>query len=96
MVLVVEPRHRVIGLRLKPCARDPPARQGLENRKTAAANEAVNQGGDEDGLAGARQAGDAEPDRRVEKMRRHNRTVPVADRRASSTISEKLRAMLEG
>src|SRR3954451_6954 len=68
VVLIVEPRHGVIGLRLKPCSRDPPARQGLENRKTAAANEAVNQGGNKDVFPRPRQSGDAKPDRRVEKM----------------------------
>ncbi len=64
MVLIVEARHRVVGLRLKPGAGDPPGGESFENGKTAAAGEAVNQRGDEDGLAGARQPGDAEPDRR--------------------------------
>ncbi|OIQ64019.1 hypothetical protein GALL_544340 [mine drainage metagenome] len=68
MVLVVEARHRIVRLRLKPGAGDPPCRQRLEHRKAPAAGEAVNQRGDEDGLAGARQSGDAEPDRRIEKM----------------------------
>ena len=68
MVLIVEARHRVVGLRLEPGARDPAGGEGLENRKAAAAGQAVDQRGDEDGLAGARQAGDAEPHRRIEEM----------------------------
>ena len=67
MVLVIEARHRVVGLRLEPGAGDPPGRKRLEHRKAAAAREAVDQRGDEHGLAGARQAGDAEPHRRVEE-----------------------------
>src|SRR5947209_3406199 len=67
VVLVVETRYRVVGLRLKPRPRDPSGRKRLENGKSAATNEAMDQGGDKDGLAGARQAGDAEPDAGVEK-----------------------------
>ena len=52
MVLIVEARHRVVRLRLEPGARDPPGRERLEHRKAPAAGEAVDQGGDEDGLAG--------------------------------------------
>ena len=68
VVFIVEARHRVVGLRLQPGAGDPPGGEGLENREAAAAGEAVNQRGDEDGLAGARQPGDAEPNRRIEKV----------------------------
>ena len=67
MVLIVETRHRIVGLRLQPGAGDPPGGERLENRKAAAAGEAVNQRGDEDGFAGARQSGDAEPHRRIEQ-----------------------------
>ncbi len=52
MVFVVEARHRVVGLRLKPGASDPAGGERLENGKTTAAGEAVNQRRDEDGLAG--------------------------------------------
>ena len=68
MVLVVEARHRVVGLRLEPGAGDPSGGERLEHRKAAAAGEAMDQRGDEDGLAGARQSGDAEPHRRIEKI----------------------------
>ena len=68
MVFIVEARHRVVGLRRKPRLRDPPGGERLEDRKTTATGEAVNQRGDEDGLAGARQAGDAEPNGRIEKV----------------------------
>ena len=68
MALVVEPRHRVVGLRRKPRAGDAPARQRLEHRKAPAAQQAMQQRGDEHGLAGARQPGDAEPHRRMKQM----------------------------
>ena len=53
VVLIVEARHSVVGLRLKPGASDPPRGERFENGKTTAAGEAVNQRRDEDGLAGA-------------------------------------------
>ena len=53
MVFIVEARHRVVGLRLKPRLRDPPGGKRLEDRETSATGEAVNQRGDKDGLAGA-------------------------------------------
>src|SRR5438105_13518839 len=67
MVLVIEPRHRVIRLRLQMGAGNPPAVIGLEHRKAAASGQPVDQRGDEHRLAGARQAGDAEPDRGIEQ-----------------------------
>ena len=68
MIFIGKARHRVVGLRLQPGAGDPPGGERLEDRKAAAAGEAVNQRRDEDGLAGARQPGDAEPDRRIEEL----------------------------
>jgi len=68
MALVVETRHGVVGLRFELGARDASARQRLEYRKATAAQQAVDQRGDEHRFAGARQAGDAEPDRRIEQM----------------------------
>ena len=41
---------------------------GLEHRQPAAAQQTVHQRSDEDRLARARQAGDAEPDGRVEQL----------------------------
>ena len=67
MVLVVEARHRVVRLRLQLGAGDPPRGVGLEHRKAAAAGQAMDQRGDEHGLAGARQAGDAEPHGGIEE-----------------------------
>ena len=52
VVLIVEARYRVVRLRLEPGAGDPPAGERLEHRKAAAAGQAVDQRGDEDGLAG--------------------------------------------
>jgi len=68
VVLIVEARHRIIRLRCEICARDAARREGFEHREAAAARKAVDQGGDEYGLARPRQAGDAEPDRRVEEV----------------------------
>ncbi len=67
MVLIGEARHRVVGLRGEIGPRDPSRGIGLEHRETAAARQPMHQRGDEHGLAGARQAGDAEPHRRVEE-----------------------------
>jgi len=41
MVFIVEARHRVVGLRLKPRLRDPPGGERLEDRKTSTTGEAV-------------------------------------------------------
>ena len=41
MALVVETRHRVVGLRRKPGAGDAPAGERLEHREAAAAQEAM-------------------------------------------------------
>ena len=68
MPLVVEARHRVVGLRREPRAGDPAAGERLEHREAPAANEPMHQRGDEHGLAGARQPGDAEPHGRIEQM----------------------------
>ena len=61
MVLIVEARHGIVRLRLQPGAGDPARGIRLEDRKPPAAGQAVDQRCDEHGLAGARQAGDAEP-----------------------------------
>src|SRR5258708_39983954 len=52
MILIVETRHRVVGLRLKPGPGDPAGGERFENRKAAAAGEAVYERRDEDALAG--------------------------------------------
>ena len=54
MALIVEARHVVVGLRLEHRRRDAAARIGPEKRQAAAMQEIVDEGGDEDGLAGAR------------------------------------------
>ena len=68
VALVVEARHRVVGLRRQARAGDAAGRQRLEHREAAALDQAMHQRGDEHGLAGTRQAGDAEPDGRIEQM----------------------------
>ena len=69
MRLVVEARHRVVGLRLEPRAGDAAARQRLEHRQPPAMQQLMHQRGDEHRLAGAGEAGDAEPDGRIEQAR---------------------------
>ena len=61
MGLVIEPRHIVVGLRHEPGLSQPPACPGLEERQTATMQEVVDEGGDENGLTGAGEAGHAEP-----------------------------------
>ena len=68
VALVVEPRHRVVRLRRKPGAGDAATGQRLEHRKPAAAKQAMQQRGDEHGLAGAGQPGDAETNGRMDEM----------------------------
>src|ERR1700682_2370499 len=53
MVFIVETRHRIVGLRRKPGASDPPRGARLEDREAAATGETMNQRGDKRRLAGA-------------------------------------------
>ena len=69
MRLVVETRHRIVGLRLEPRTGDAPARQRLEHRQTSAMQQVMHQRRDEHGLAGAGEAGHAEADGRIEQAR---------------------------
>ncbi len=64
MSLVIEAGHRVVGLRLEPRAGDAAAGIGLEQRQPAAMDEIVDERRDENGLAGAGEAGHAEAERR--------------------------------
>src|SRR5262249_41009760 len=68
MALIGKARHAIIRLRFKAGAGDPPRGKGLEYRKTPAAGQPMDQRGDEHGLAGARQAGDAKSNGRTEQM----------------------------
>ena len=67
MALIGKARHAVVGLRRKMRARDASRGKGLEHREAPATRQPVDQRRDEHGLAGARQAGDAEPQRRIEQ-----------------------------
>ncbi len=69
MVLVLETGNVHVRLRLERRARDAPGRMRLEQRQAAAANEIVDQRGDEDRLARARQPRDAETQRRGNEAR---------------------------
>ena len=64
MVLVLEARHRVVRLLLEEGAGDAAGFLRLEQRQPAAMDQIVHEGRDEHRLAGARQASDAEPQRR--------------------------------
>ena len=68
MLLVVEARHAVVGLRRQPRPGNAPAGMRLEHRKAPAAQKAVHQSREEYRFARARQPGDAEPDGRIEQM----------------------------
>jgi hypothetical protein len=68
MILIGEARYRVVGLGRQAGLRDPAGSRGLEHRKPSAAQQGMDQGGDEHRLAGPRQAGDAEPDSRMEEL----------------------------
>ena len=52
MAFVIKARHRIVRLRLEVGARDPPGGERLEHGEAAAAAEAVDQRGNEHGLAG--------------------------------------------
>ena len=64
MILILEARHRVVGLLLKEGAGDPSGLLCLEHGQAAAMDQIVHQGGDEHGLAGTRQAGNTKAHRR--------------------------------
>ena len=70
MALVVEPRHRIVGLWGKLRAGNAAGRQRLEDGKAPTASQRMNECGNEHGLARARQSGHAETDRRLEQRRR--------------------------
>ncbi len=61
MGLVIEPGHIVVGLRHEPGLGEPLACAGVKERQAATMHEVMDEGGDEDRLAGARKAGHAEP-----------------------------------
>jgi hypothetical protein len=67
VIFVFEPWNVVVWLRRKIGAPNPAFGQRTENRKPAAAHQAMHKRCDEDGLAGARQSGDAEPHRRIQQ-----------------------------
>ena len=67
VILVLEARHRVVGLLFEEGARNASRLLRLEQRQAAAMDEIVDEGGDEDRLAGAGQPGHAEPERRREQ-----------------------------
>ena len=61
MLLVGEARHRVVRLRLEMRARDAPFGGSAQHRQLSPGDQVVDERGDENGLARARQPGDAEP-----------------------------------
>ena len=94
-LFVVEARHRVVGLRLEPGARDAPARQRLEHRQAAAVHRPCTSAVMNTVLPARDRP--VTPSRTVGLNRfSPNSSNARADRRASSTISEKPDAMREG
>src|SRR5690606_14032678 len=63
MFLIGKARDRVVRLRPQGRLRDPAVRVGAKERQPPAMNEVVDEGRDEDRLAGLGQAGNAEPER---------------------------------
>ena len=70
MLLVGEAGHGVVGLRLEVGAGDAALGHGGKERQPSAGNQAAHQRCDENGLAGARQAGDAQPHGRRHQVER--------------------------
>ena len=70
VILVLEARHGVVGLMFEEGARDAPRTLCREQGKAPAMHQIVDQGRDEHRLAGARQTGDAEPQRRRQEAGR--------------------------
>jgi hypothetical protein len=68
MRLIGEARHGIIGLRREPGAGDAPRGKRLEHWKASATGQAMDNRRDENRLAGARQARDPEPHRRIGEM----------------------------
>ena len=84
----------VVGLVLKIGARDAAGFLCLEQRQAAAMDQIVDEGRDEDRLSGARQAGDAEPQRRRDEARhavrqriqRNQRVIGKAGQRSQGRV----------
>ena len=68
MPLIVEARHLIVRLRLEIGAEHAAVGDGVEERHAGARHEVVHERGDEHGLAGAGEAGDAEPDGRLDQV----------------------------
>ena len=68
VLLVFEAGHGVVGLRLQIGAGETALRRRSKNGKPRARDEIVHERGDEHGLAGAREAGHAEPNRRRDEV----------------------------
>ncbi|MNL48973.1 hypothetical protein D3C87_1718740 [compost metagenome] len=68
MVFILKARHGVVRLRFQPGRSDTARLQRLEQRQPPAMQQVMDQRRDEHGLAGARQAGHAEPQRRIDEI----------------------------
>ena len=68
MLLIVEARHRIVRLRLEIDAQHAALRRRVEEGQPRAGDEIVHERGDEHGLAGAGEPGDAEPDGRRDQV----------------------------
>ena len=88
VLLVGKARQAVVGLRLEIGARDAALRHGGEERQAAAGDQVAHQRGDEHGLAGARQAGDAEAQRRRHGVGKARARAPQRARRRVGDVGK--------
>ena len=86
MILIGEARQVVVRLRLEIGARDAALSLRVEQRQPALIEERVDKGGNEDGLAGAGETGDAQAQGRRRKARRK---VLETARRHAGAVSER-------
>ena len=90
VLLIGEARHVVVGLRLQPGAQDAAFAQAT--RRTGSRppfEQGVDERGDEHGLAGARQAGDAEPHGGVHEAGGEIRKPARGDARAVNDVGKR-------
>ena len=93
VLLVGEARHAVVGLRLEVGARDAPLGHGGEERQPPAGDEVAHQRGDEDGLARARQPGDAQPHGRRHQIEEDRAGASEGVRRRVGEVREPHRGL---
>ena len=86
MVLIGKARQVIVRLRFEIGAGDAALRLRIEQSQPCLVQEGMNEGGDEDGLAGTGKAGDAKAKARRGEARRK---VPEAARREAGAVEER-------